>query len=91
MLAIFTQRLTELFVSIEETYIPAPRRKGGSIKRSTEYGSSVWDLQGVVLYEELRSVQKRDARCETGNYYYETGSMTGILGYHYQNKKEEIQ
>ena len=69
---------------------PCPRRKGGSIKRSTEYGSSVWDLQDVVLYEELRSEQKRAARCETGNYHYENGSMTGILGYYYQ-EKEEIQ
>ena len=41
-----------------------------------EYGSSVWDSPGVVLQEELESVQKR----VTGNYKYETGSMTGILG-----------
>ena len=45
-----------------------------------EYGSSVWDLPGVVLQEELESVQKRAARFVTGNYKYETGSMTGILG-----------
>ena len=36
--------------------------------------------QGVVLQEELESVQKRAARFVTGNYIYETGSMTGILG-----------
>ena len=35
---------------------------------------------GVVLQEELESVQKRAARFVTGNYSYETGSMTGILG-----------
>ena len=35
---------------------------------------------GVVLQEELESVQKRAARFVTGNYNYETGSMTGILG-----------
>ena len=35
---------------------------------------------GVVLHEELESVQKRAARFVTGNYNYETGSMTGILG-----------
>ena len=29
--------------------------------------------------EELESVQKRAARFVTGNYNYETGSMTGIL------------
>ena len=28
----------------------------------------------------LESVQKRAARFVTGNYNYETGSMTGILG-----------
>ena len=35
---------------------------------------------GVVLQEELESVQKRAARFVTGNYNYETGSMTSILG-----------
>ena len=35
---------------------------------------------GTVLQEELESVQKRAARFVTGNYNYETGSMTGILG-----------
>ena len=34
----------------------------------------------VALQEELESVQKRAARFVTGNYSYETGSMTGILG-----------
>ena len=45
-----------------------------------DYGSSVWDPSCVVLQEELESVQKRAARFVTGNYNYETGSMTGILG-----------
>ena len=45
-----------------------------------EYGSSVWDPRGVVLLEELESLQKRAARFVTGNYKYENGSMTGILG-----------
>ena len=44
-----------------------------------DYGSSVWDLPGVVLQEELESMQKRTARFVTGNYNYETGRMTGIL------------
>ena len=35
---------------------------------------------GVVLQEELERVQKRAIRFVTGNYNYETGSMTGILG-----------
>ena len=41
---------------------------------------AVWDPPGVVLQEEVESVQKRAARFVTGNYSYETGSMTGILG-----------
>ena len=45
-----------------------------------DYGSSVWDPPGVVVQEDLESVQKRAARFVTGNYNYETGSMTGILG-----------
>ena len=45
-----------------------------------DYGNSVWDPRGVVLQEELESVQKRAARFVTGNYSYGTGSMTGILG-----------
>ena len=44
-----------------------------------DYGSSVWDPPGVVLQEELESVQKPAARFVTGNYNYETGIMTGIL------------
>ena len=34
----------------------------------------------MVLQEELESVQKHTARFLTVNYYYGTGSMTGILG-----------
>ena len=33
----------------------------------------------MLLQEELEKVQKRAARFVTGNYMYETGSMTGIL------------
>ena len=40
----------------------------------------MWEPPGVVLQEELESVQKRAARFVTGNYNYEIGSMTGILG-----------
>ena len=45
-----------------------------------DYGSLVWDPPGAVLQEELEGVQKRAARFVTGNYNYETWSMTGILG-----------
>ena len=44
-----------------------------------EYGSSAWDPSSILLHEELENVQKRAARFVTGNYIYETGSMTGIL------------
>ena len=53
----------------------------GLVRPVLDYGSSVWDPPpGVVLQEELESVLKRAARFVTGNYNYETGSMTGILG-----------
>ena len=52
----------------------------GLVRPVLDYGSSVWDPPGVVLQEELESLQKRAARFVTGNYNYETGSMTGILG-----------
>ena len=43
------------------------------------YGSSVWDPSSI-LQEELEKVQKRAAKFFlTGNYIYETGSMSGIL------------
>ena len=38
-----------------------------------------WDPQSILLQDELEKVQKRAARFVTGNYTYETGSMTGIL------------
>ena len=47
--------------------------------RTVADGSSVWDPSSILLQEELEKVQKRAARFVTGNYLYETGSMTGIL------------
>ena len=52
----------------------------GLVSPVLDYGSLVWDPLGVVLQEELESVHKRAARFVTGNYNYETRSMTGILG-----------
>ena len=52
----------------------------GLVHPVLDYGSLVWDPPGVVPQEELESVQKCTARFVTGNYSYETGSMTGILG-----------
>ena len=51
----------------------------GLVRPVLEYGSSVWDPSSIFLQEELEKVQKRAARFVTGNYIYETGSMTGIL------------
>ena len=78
-------RLTEPLDSWGETFILAPQEVKeaaykGLVRPVLDYGSSVWDPPGVVLQEELESVQKRAARVVTGNYNYETGSMTGILG-----------
>ena len=47
---------------------------------AVRFGTPPLPPPGVVLQEELKSVQKRAARFVTGNYNYETGSMTGILG-----------
>ena len=44
-----------------------------------EYASSVWDPHGIVLQEELEKVQNLAARFVTGNYNFETGSMSSIL------------
>ena len=43
-----------------------------------EYASPVWDPH-AVLQEELEKVQNRAARFVTGNYNFETVSMTSIL------------
>ena len=50
------------------------------LRWNTHVSNVFWDPPGVVLQEELKSVQKRSARFVTSNYNYETGSMTGILG-----------
>ena len=44
-----------------------------------EYIGPVWDPSGVGLQNELEKVQNRATRFVTGNYNFETGSMTGIL------------
>ena len=50
----------------------------GLVRPVLEYSGSVWDY-GVGLQNELEKVQNRAARFVTGNYNFETGSMTGIL------------
>ena len=51
----------------------------GLVRPVLEFGSSVWDPHTHGLQEELEKVQNRAARFVTGNYVFETGSMTGIL------------
>ena len=52
----------------------------GMVRPILEYGSSVWNPHTDMFREELEKVQNRAARFVTGNYVYETWSMTGILG-----------
>ena len=51
----------------------------GLVRPVLEYGSSIWDPSSILLQEELEKVRKRAARFVTGNYIFETGSMTGFL------------
>ena len=51
----------------------------GLVRPIMEYASPVWDPHGIVAQEELENVQNRAARFVTGNYNFETGSMTSIL------------
>ena len=51
----------------------------GLVRPVLGYGSSVLDPSSILLQEELEKVQKRATRFVTGNYIYETGSMTCIL------------
>ena len=51
----------------------------GLVRQVLEYDSSAWDPSGVGLQDELEKVQNRAAMFVTGNYNYDTGSMTGIL------------
>ena len=51
----------------------------GLVRPVLEYGSSVWDPSSILLQEELEKIQRSAARFVTGNYIYETESMTGIL------------
>ena len=54
----------------------------GLVRPVPEYSGCVWDPSGVGLQNELEKVQNRAARFVTfvtGNYNFETGSMTDIL------------
>ena len=51
----------------------------GPVRPVLEYSGSVWDPSDVGLQNELEKVLNRAARFVTGNYNFETGSMTGTL------------
>ena len=68
-----------LYSCPQEVHVKEAAYKG-LVRPVLDYGSSVWELPGVVLQEEIEIVQKCAARFVTRNYNYETGSMTGILG-----------
>ena len=77
------QRQTEHLVSWGGLY-PCPRDvKEAAYKRLVrlvlEYGSFVWDPQGVVIQEEIEKLQKRAVMFVTSNICFETVSMTWIL------------
>ena len=60
-------RLTEPLDSWGETLYSCPQEVTeaaykGLVRPVLDYGSSIWDPPGVVLQEELESVQKRIAR-----------------------------
>ena len=51
----------------------------GLVRQVLQYSDSGWDPSGVGIQNELEKFQNRTARFVTGNYNFETGSMTGIL------------
>ena len=51
----------------------------GLARPMLEYASPVWDPSGKTLQDELKKLQNRGARFVSGNYNFETGSMTKIL------------
>ena len=51
----------------------------GLVRPVLEFSGSVWDSSDIGLQNELEKVQSRATRFVTGNYNFETGSMTGIL------------
>ena len=76
--AICAQRLIGPLAFLDLIYQHVHRTlKSRHIKDWCAQSCSVWDPSSILLQEELEKVQKRAARFVTGNYIYETGSMTG--------------
>ena len=60
----------------------------GLVRPILVYASPIWDPSGKTLQDELEKAQNRAARFVTGNYYYETGTMTKVLE---QSKWESLK
>ena len=63
----------------------------GLVRPVLDYGSSVWDPPGVILQEELESVEKRAARFVTGNYNHEYDWHSWTINMGIPQEKEEKQ
>ena len=64
----------------------------GLVQPVLEYASPVWDPHGIVVQEELEKVQNCAASFVTGNYNFETGSLTSILeqlGWEFLHKRHK--
>ena len=82
MSARFALRLIGPLASWDDTFTFVHKKEAaykGPVSPILEYSGSVWDPSGVGLQNDLEKVQNRAARFVTGNYNFETGSMTGIL------------
>ena len=60
----------------------------GLVRPVLEYASPILDPSGKTLQDELEKLQSRAARFVTGNYSFETASMTKILE---QLKRESLK
>ena len=84
MSATFAQRPTGPLVSLDIAWQHVQRKLKSLHTRDWRVQS--WSMvvqfgtpKSILLQDELEKVQKRAAKFMTGNYTYETGSMTGIL------------
>ena len=68
-----------IMVRIDRTQYRKKERKMLRKRHTRGWCNQSWDPHGIVVQEELEKVQNRAARFVTGNYNFETGSMTSIL------------
>ena len=76
------QNINTVVYSIKPLWHPEEVKEAidkGLVCPVLECSNSVWDPSVVGLQDEFEKVKNRAARFVTGNYNYETGSMTGIL------------